>query len=52
MALARKHHLWVFRFPWDQKSYQDNYTFVSADFEPKSVYLEMQMYAKGLFDAP
>ena len=45
-------NLWVFRFPWDQKSYQDNYTFVSADFEPKSVYLEMQMYAKGLFDAP
>ena len=44
--------LWVFRFPWDQKSYQDNYTFVSTDFEPKAIYLEMLKYAKGRFDAP
>ncbi len=44
--------LWVFRFPWDQKSYQDYYTFVSADFEPKAIYLEMQLYARGRFEAP
>ena len=44
--------LWVFRFPWDQKSYQDYYTFVSADFEPKAIYLEMQLYAQGRFEAP
>lgn len=44
--------LWVFRFPWDQKSYQDYYTFVDADFEPKAIYLEMQRYAAGRFEAP
>ena len=44
--------LWVFRFPWDQKSYQDYYTFVSTDFEPKAIYLEMQLYARGRFKAP
>ncbi len=30
--------LWVFRFPWDQQSYQDYYTFVRTDFEPKPIY--------------
>lgn len=44
--------LWVFRFPWDQKSYQDNYTFVGADFEPKPIYLEVQEYAEGRFEGP
>ena len=44
--------LWVFRFPWDQKSYQDYYTFVDTDFEPKAIYLEMQRYAAGRFEAP
>ena len=44
--------LWVFRFPWDQKSYQDYYTFVGTDFEPKAIYLEMQLYAQGRFAAP
>ena len=43
--------LWVFRFPWDQKSYQDNYTFVRSDFEPKAIYLEVQRYAQGLSHA-
>lgn len=40
--------LWVFRFPWDQKSYQDYYTFVRTDFEPKPIYSEVQRYAQGL----
>lgn len=39
--------LWVFRFPWDQKSYQDYYTFVRTDFEPKPIYSEVQRYAQG-----
>lgn len=40
-------NLWVFRYPWDAKSYQDYYTFVRTDFEPKPLYLEVQRYAAG-----
>ena len=39
--------LWLFRFPWDAKSYQDYYTFVSTDFEPKPIYEEVKRYAEG-----
>ncbi len=39
--------LWVFRFPWDAKSYQDYFTFVRSDFEPKPIYDEVQRYARG-----
>lgn len=39
--------LWLFRFPWDAKSYQDYYTFVSTDFEPKPIYEEVKRYATG-----
>ena len=35
---------WAFRYPWDAKSYQDYFTFVSGDFEPKPIYLEVQRY--------
>jgi hypothetical protein len=38
--------LWVFRFPWDQNSYQDYFTFVRTDFEPKPIYTEVQRYAR------
>lgn len=38
---------WAFRYPWDAKSYQDYYTFVSGDFEPKPIYTEVQRYAQG-----
>jgi polysaccharide biosynthesis protein PslG len=38
---------WVFRFPWDQKTYQDYFTFMRTDFEPKPIYLEVQRYAQG-----
>ena len=38
---------WAFRYPWDAKSYQDYYTFVRTDFEPKPLYLEVQHYAEG-----
>ncbi len=44
---VRSLSMWVFRFPWDQKSYQDFYTFVDTDFEPKPIYLEVQRYARG-----
>jgi hypothetical protein len=39
--------LWAFRYPWDQKSYQDYFTFVRTDFEPKPIYEEVQRYAQG-----
>ena len=39
--------LWAFRYPWPQKSYQDSFTFVSPDFTPKPIYLEVQRYAQG-----
>jgi polysaccharide biosynthesis protein PslG len=39
--------LWAFRYPWDAKSYQDYFTFVRTDFEPKPIYLEVQRYARG-----
>jgi len=43
--------MWAFRYPWDAKNYQDHYTFVGTDFEPKPIYLEVQEYAKGKRDA-
>ena len=39
--------MWLFRVPWDAKSYQDYYTFVSTDFEPKPIYEEVKRYAEG-----
>jgi len=39
---------WVFRYPWDAKSYQDYYTFVRTDFEPKPIYSEVKRYATGM----
>ena len=38
---------WAFRYPWDAMSYQDYFTFVRTDFEPKPIYLEVQRYASG-----
>jgi len=40
---------WAFRFPWDANSYQDYYTFVRTDFEPKPIYNEVKAYAAGEF---
>ncbi|MCB0129853.1 MAG: hypothetical protein KDD78_03360, partial [Caldilineaceae bacterium] len=39
--------LWAFRFPWDTKSYQDYYSFVGTDFEPKPIYEELQQQLRG-----
>ncbi len=38
---------WAFRYPWDAKSYQDSFTFVDTDFEPKPIYEEVQRYSRG-----
>jgi hypothetical protein len=37
--------LWAFRYPWAAQSYLDYFTFVTPDFEPKPIYLEVQRYA-------
>jgi hypothetical protein len=39
--------LWAFRYPWAARSYLDYFTFVTPDFEPKPIYLEVQRYAHG-----
>jgi hypothetical protein len=39
--------LWAFRYPRPAQSHQDYYTFVSVDFTPKPIYLEVQRYARG-----
>ncbi len=38
---------WAFRYPWDAKTYQDYYTFVDTEFEPKPIYEEVRDYARG-----
>ncbi len=38
---------WAFRYPWDAKGYQDYFTFVRTDFEPKPIYEEVQRYTAG-----
>jgi hypothetical protein len=39
--------MWAFRYPAPTRSYQDYYAFVTADFEPKVIYLEVQDYTRG-----
>jgi hypothetical protein len=39
--------LWAFRYPWPQKTYQDNFSFVTTDFVPKPLYQELRHYARG-----
>lgn len=39
--------LWVFRYPWEQKTYQDYYSFVTPGFIPKPIYTEVSHYAHG-----
>lgn len=38
--------MWAFRYPAPVHNYQDYYTFVSDDFQPKAVYLAVQEYAR------
>ena len=38
---------WAFRYPAPLRTYLDYYTFVTSDFQPKAIYLEVQRYALG-----
>jgi hypothetical protein len=39
--------LWAFRYPRPAGTYQDYYTFLDGDFQPKPIYLAVQRYAAG-----
>jgi hypothetical protein len=39
--------LWAFRYPRPANTYQDYFTFVTADFTPKPIYFVVQRYARG-----
>ncbi len=39
--------MWAFRYPAPTHNYQDYYTFVTADFEPQVIYLQVQDYTRG-----
>jgi len=39
--------IWAFRYPRPAGTYQDYYTFVDGDFQPKPIYLAVQRYAAG-----
>ena len=39
--------MWAFRYPAPVHNYQDYYTFVTTDFRPKPIYLEVQEYTRG-----
>lgn len=37
--------LWAFRYPEPAQTYQDYFTFVTTDFQPKPIYYEVEKYA-------
>jgi len=37
--------MWAFRYPFPAQTYQDYFTFVTPDFDPKPIYFEVQKYA-------
>jgi hypothetical protein len=39
--------MWAFRYPAPTRSYQDYYAFVTTEFEPRVIYLEMQAYTRA-----
>ena len=39
--------MWAFRYPAPEKGYRDYYTFVTPDFQPKPIYLEVQRALRG-----
>jgi hypothetical protein len=39
--------MWAFRYPVSTYNYQDYYEFVTTDFEPRVIYLEVQAYTRG-----
>ncbi|MBU0703275.1 MAG: beta-galactosidase [Chloroflexi bacterium] len=44
--------MWAFRYPASTLSYQDYYAFVTTDFEPKVIYLQVQDYTGGIGTLP
>ena len=44
---AKMAGLWAFRYPWPARTYLDYFTFVTPDFDPKPIYLEVQRYSRG-----
>jgi hypothetical protein len=44
--------MWAFRYPAPTLSYQDHYAFVTPDFEPQVIYLEVQSYTQPAASAP
>jgi hypothetical protein len=40
--------VWAFRYPWPARTYQDYFTLVTPEFDPKPVYLEVQRYSRGI----
>jgi hypothetical protein len=39
--------IWAFRYPASTHNYHDYYAFVTTDFEPRVIYLEVKKYARG-----
>ncbi len=39
--------MWAFRYPAPEKSYRDYFTFVTPDFQPKPIYLEVKKALRG-----
>ena len=39
--------IWAFRYPWAERNIRDYYTFVTPDFEPKPIYLEIKEALTG-----
>jgi hypothetical protein len=39
--------VWAFRYPWPARTYLDYFTFVTSEFQPKPIYLEVQRYSQG-----
>ncbi len=39
--------IWAFRYPWPERNIRDYYTFVTPDFDPKPIYLEVKEALRG-----
>ena len=39
--------MWAFRYPWPERNIRDYYTFVTPDFQPKPIYLEVRKALRG-----
>jgi len=44
--------MWAFRYPSPQYNYQDYYAFVTDNFEPQVIYLEIQAYTQATAPSP